>query len=153
MATGTGQWQPVTHDNCSEVQGPFYHGTKAALQPGDVLSAGQPSNFEDGRISNHIYFSALMEPAIWGAELAMALGGREGRGHVYLVRPTGPFEDDPNLTNKRFPGNPTQSYRTRAPLAIVAEVKDWTGHPPEVLQAMLDSLDALRRSGRAVIED
>ncbi|GAB2846392.1 NAD(+)--rifampin ADP-ribosyltransferase [Pseudoduganella ginsengisoli] len=153
MATDNDQWTPVTHGNCRQVQGPFYHGTKAALKAGDVLTAGQPSNFEDGRIANHIYFSALMEPAVWGAELAMALAGLQGRGHVYIVEPSGPFEDDPNLTNKRFPGNPTRSYRTREPVAIVGEVQDWDGHSAEALQAMLDSLEDLRRSGRAVIDD
>jgi rifampin ADP-ribosylating transferase len=100
-----------------------------------------------------VYFSALLEPAVWGAELAVALAGAEGRGHVYIVEPTGTFEDDPNLTNKRFPGNPTRSYRTRAPLRIVGEVEDWTGHPPAVLRQMLDHLEELRRAGRAVIED
>lgn len=88
-----------------------------------------------------------------GAELATALAGSEGRGHIYIVEPTGVFEDDPNLTNKRFPGNLTRSYRTRLPLRIIGEVKDWSGHPPEVLQAMLDNLAALRRSGGAAIED
>jgi rifampin ADP-ribosylating transferase len=147
------EWTPVTHDNCSHVPGPFYHGTRIRLQPGDLLTAGQASNFEDGRVSNNVYFSALLEPAVWGAELAVALAGAEGRGHVYIVEPTGTFEDDPNLTNKRFPGNPTRSYRTRAPLRIVGEVEDWIGHPPEVLRQMLDHLEELRRAGRAVIED
>jgi rifampin ADP-ribosylating transferase len=149
----TPEWTPVTHDNCGHVSGPFYHGTRIRLQPGDLLTAGQASNFEDGRVSNNVYFSALLEPAVWGAELAVALAGATGRGHVYIVEPTGTFEDDPNLTNKRFPGNPTRSYRTRAPLRIVGEVEDWTGHPPEVLRQMLDHLEELRRAGRAVIED
>jgi rifampin ADP-ribosylating transferase len=146
-------WSAVTHENCSNVQGPFYHGTKTRFQPGDLLIPGCASNFEAGRVSHNVYFAAALEPAIWGAELATALAGTDGRGHVYIVEPTGTFEDDPNLTNKRFPGNPTTSYRTRAPLRIVGEVKDWQGHPPEVLQQMLDHLDALRRAGRAVIED
>jgi rifampin ADP-ribosylating transferase len=94
-----------------------------------------------------------MEPAIWGAELATALSGAEGNGHIYVVEPTGTFEDDPNLTNKRFPGNPTQSYRTREPLRIVGIVEEWEGHPAEVLQAMLDSLEDLKRRGLALIED
>ena len=149
----TPEWTPVTHDNSGHVPGPFYHGTRIRLQPGDLLTAGQASNFEEGRVSNNVYFSALLEPAVWGAELAVALAGEAGRGHVYIVEPTGTFEDDPNLTNKRFPGNPTRSYRTRAPLRIVGEVEDWTGHPPEVLRQMLDHLEELRRAGRAVIED
>jgi rifampin ADP-ribosylating transferase len=146
-------WTPVTHDNCCGVAGPFYHGTRHQLQAGDLLRPGFASNFEDGRVANNVYFSAALDAAIWGAELAAALAGDEGRGHIYLVEPTGSFEDDPNLTNKRFAGNPTRSYRTREPLRIIGEVKDWTGHPPEVLQHMLDNLAELRRSGRAVIED
>jgi rifampin ADP-ribosylating transferase len=146
-------WISVTHDSCDHVEGPFYHGTKTRFQPGDLLIPGHASNFEEGRVSNNVYFSATLEAAIWGAELATALGGAAGRGHVYLVEPTGTFEDDPNLTNKRFPGNPTRSYRTRAPLRIVAEVEDWQGHPPEVVRQMLDHLEELRRAGRAVIED
>jgi rifampin ADP-ribosylating transferase len=146
-------WTPVTHDRCDHVEGPFYHGTKTRFQPGDLLIPGHASNFEEGRVSNNVYFSATLEAAIWGAELATALGGAAGRGHVYLVEPTGTFEDDPNLTNKRFPGNPTRSYRTRAPLRIVAEVEDWQEHPPEVVRQMLDHLEELRRAGRAVIED
>jgi len=83
----------------------------------------------------------------------MTLSGLDGRGHVYIVEPTGPFEDDPNLTNKRFPGNPTQSYRSTSALRIVGTVTDWTPHPPEVLQGMLDSLAELKRSGTWIIED
>ncbi|KGF80283.1 hypothetical protein IA69_19070 [Massilia sp. JS1662] len=146
-------WTPVTHEDCDHVAGPFYHGTKTRFQPGDLLVPGQASNFEEGRVSNNVYFSASMEAAIWGAELATALAGAEGRGHIYIVEPTGTFEDDPNLTNKRFPGNPTRSYRTRAPLRIVGEVADWQGHPPEVIRQMLDHLAELKRAGRAVIED
>ncbi len=114
---------------------------------------GRASNFEQGRISNNVYFTATLEAAIWGAELATALAGSGERGHIYLVEPTGGFEDDPNLTNKRFPGNPTRSYRTRQPLRIVGEMKDWQRHPPELVRQMLDHLDALRRAGAAVIED
>lgn len=149
----TQEWQPVTHANCGAVEGPFYHGTKHRLAPGALLVPGHASNFEQGRISNHVYFSATLEAAVWGAELATALAGIAERGHVYLVEPTGSFEDDPNLTNKRFPGNPTKSYRTRAPLRILGELGDWQGHPPEVIRQMLDRLDALRRAGTAVIED
>jgi rifampin ADP-ribosylating transferase len=94
-----------------------------------------------------------MEPAIWGAELATALSGAEGSGHIYIVEPTGTFEDDPNLTNKRFPGNPTQSFRTREPLRIIGFVEEWEGHSAEVLQAMLNSLQDLKRRGLALIED
>ncbi|MFC5547312.1 NAD(+)--rifampin ADP-ribosyltransferase [Massilia aerilata] len=146
-------WGPVTIDNCGEVEGPFYHGTRWSLAPGALLTPGFASNFEEGRVSNNVYFSALIEPAAWGAELASALAGVEGRGHIYLVEPVGPFEDDPNLTNKRFPGNPTRSYRTRHGLRIVAELQSWEGHSPEAIGQMLDHLAELRRSGRAAIED
>jgi rifampin ADP-ribosylating transferase len=146
-------WTPISYDNCHEVSGPFYHGTKAVLSVGDSIATGYESHFESGRALKHVYFSALLEPAIWGAELAMALSGREGRGHIYIVEPTGPFEDDPNLTNKRFPGNPTRSYRSTAPLRIVAIVQAWEPHPVEVLQGMLDSLAELKRRGGAVIEE
>jgi hypothetical protein len=147
------EWMPVSHENCALVAGPFYHGTKSSLKIGDRLIAGKPSNFEEGHISNHIYFSTRLEPAVWGAELAMSLAGAEGRGHIYIVQPTGPFEDDPNLTNKRFPGNPTQSYRTREPVEIVGEVEHWEGHSAEVLQGMLNSLQSLKQRGLAIIED
>jgi rifampin ADP-ribosylating transferase len=143
----------VTFESCSHVTGPFFHGTKAAVPPGTELVPGWGSNFQDGRVMNHIYFSAQLESAVWGAELATALAGIPERGHVYVVEPLGPFEDDPNLTDKRFPGNPTESYRSRHPLRVVEEVTDWTGHAPEVLQGMLDSLARLRAEGRDVIED
>jgi len=146
-------WTPVTHDTCAGVEGPFYHGTRIRFQAGDLLTPGRASNFEEGRLSNNVYFSASLEAAVWGAELATKLAGDEGRGHVYVVEPTGTFEDDPNLTNKRFPGNPTRSYRTRDALRIVAEVEDWQGHPPETIRQMLDHLEELKRAGRAVIED
>src|SRR5690606_13593911 len=101
------QWSPVTTDNCKQISGPFYHGTKVELVEGELLRPGYPSNYENNRASNHLYFSANLEPAVWGAELAMSLAGLQGRGNIYIVEPTGDFEDDPNLTNKRFPGNPT----------------------------------------------
>lgn len=144
---------PVTYDSHGHVTGPFFHGTRATFAVGDRIVTGQASNYQDGRISNHVYFAAMLEPAIWGAELAVALSGHDGPGRVYIVEPTGPFEDDPNVTNKRFPGNVTRSYRTREPMVVVGEVDDWTGHAPEVLQAMLDNLASLRAQGLDVIED
>jgi hypothetical protein len=144
---------PVTFDSCDHATGPFFHGTKRAFSVGDHVVPGHPSNYEEGRVSNHVYFAATLEPAIWGAELAVALGGGEGRGRIYVVEPTGPFEDDPNLTDKRFPGNVTQSYRTRHPVRVVEELRSWEGHAPEVLQGMLDNLARLRAQGLAVIED
>lgn len=146
-------WTPVTHESCNNVKGPFYHGTKYDLDIGDLLVPGFASNFEQGRVSNNVYFSALLESAVWGAELSTSLAGAGGHGYIYIVESTGTFEDDPNLTNKRFPGNPTQSYRTRHPLRIVGKVDDWTGHAPEVLQQMLDGLKEKMRKGLAVIED
>ena len=98
---------------------------------------------------NHVYFTGTLDAATWGAELAVG----EGRGRIYVVEPTGEFEDDPNVTDKRFPGNPTLSYRSREPLRVVGEVVDWVGHPPEVLAAMRDGLATMQREGRAQIED
>ncbi len=146
-------WTPVSPENCKQISGPFYHGTKTQLAVGDLIATGHRSHFEEGRALKHVYFSALMEPAIWGAELAMALSDLAGRGYIYEVEPTGPFEDDPNLTNKKFPGNPTRSYRSTAPLRIVAVVSEWQGHAPEVLQGMLSSLADLKRRGLYSIED
>jgi len=146
-------WVPVTYEDCAHVTGPFFHGTRSALAVGDELVPGFGSNFQAGRVSNHIYFTALVDTAVWGAELATALAGDGERGHVYVVEPLGPFEDDPNVTNKRFPGNVTQSYRTRSALRVVGEVEDWQGHPPEVLKGMLDHLALLREQGLDVIED
>ena len=144
---------PVTYDRCGHVAGPFFHGTRSTLAPGDELVAGRGSNFQVGRVSNNVYFSALVETAAWGAELASALAGDTGRGHIYRVEPLGPFEDDPNVTDKKFPGNVTESYRSRHPLRVVEEVREWVGHDPAVLQGMLDRLAVLREQGLDVIED
>ena len=152
-ASGRETHVPVTFDHCEHVEGPFFHGTNQAFKIGDQLVAGQPSNYQDGRVSNHVYFAALLEPAVWGAELAAALTGSDGGGRVYVVEPTGPFEDDPNVTNKRFAGNPTRSYRTRHPMRVISEVHDWARHPPEVLHSMLDSLTQRREQGLDLIED
>ena len=152
MVEPSTDYVPVTYERCGHVEGPFFHGTKSALEQGDELVPGYGSNFQAGRVSNNIYFSALVETAVWGAELATALGSGE-RGHVYVVEPQGPFEDDPNVTNKRFPGNITQSYRTRHPLRVVRELDGWEGHDPEVLKGMLDHLALLREQGLDVIED
>jgi hypothetical protein len=126
----------------------FYHGTRASLATGDLIRPGFGSNFAE-RGLRHIYFSATLEAATWGAELAKG----EGRGRIYVVEPTGPFEDDPNLTDKKFPGNITASYRSLDPLRIVGEVEDWVGHSPEQLQAMRDGLARLKAEGRAEIID
>ena len=129
--------------------GVYLHGTKADLAIGDLLVPGRESNFETGRLMNHVYFTATLDAATWGAELATG----EGPGRIYLVEPTGAFEDDPNVTDKKFPGNPTRSFRSREPLRVVGEVVDWVGHAPERLQAMRDGIDAMRREGTARIYD
>jgi rifampin ADP-ribosylating transferase len=144
-------WTAVTFDNCNGVAGPFYHGTAAELRPGDLLVPGFESNYQKGRISNHIYFTSMV--ASLAAQVAAALAGSEGRGHVYLVEPTGPFEDDPNVTNKRFRGNPTKSYRSKHALRVVREVEDWEEHGPEVIQRIVDGVAALKAQGRDLIED
>lgn len=128
--------------------GPFYHGCKASLAPGDLLSPGFMTNYGTGKRANFIYFSATLEAATWGAELAQPEPGKgDTPGRIYIVEPTGPFTDDPNLTNRKFPGNPTRSYRSTAPLRITSEIMGWTGHPPEQLQAMKDHIAALRAQG------
>ena len=117
-------------------KGPFYHGTKADLKVGDLLTAGNRSNYKTEIIMNHIYFTALVN----GAGLAASLAKGDGRERVYIVEPTGTFENDPNVTDKKFPGNPTRSYRTDAPLKIVGEVTDWVRQTPEELQKWREKL-------------
>jgi len=131
------------------IEGPFYHGTKADLEVGELLGRGYTSNYGSRRQANFVYLSATLEAATWGAELAVG----EGRGRIYIVEPTGTIEDDPNLTNKRFPGNPTKSYRSREPLRIIGEVMEWTGHSPERIQEMLDHLEKLKEQGIEAIEE
>ena len=135
------------------IRGPFFHGTRAALQVGDELVPGRRSNFHAGRVMNHVYFTALVETAAWGAELASALAGDDQSGFVYEVDPTGPFEDDPNVTDNKLPGNPTRSYRSRHPLRVNRQVPDWPGHDRETLDRMLTSLRLLREQGLDVILD
>jgi hypothetical protein len=147
------EYVPVTFDRCDHITGPFFHGTKTAFQVGDLLVVGHGSNFQEGRTSKNVYFASLINTAVWGAELATALAGNGQRGYVYIVEPTGPFEDDPNVTNKKFPGNVTESYRTRHPLKIIDEVDTWSGHAPEVLKQMLETLTRLREQGLDVIYD
>ena len=130
-------------------KGPFYHGTKAVLTPGDLLEPGFRSNYGEQKQANFIYFTATMDAATWGAELAQG----EGKGRIYQVEPVGEFKNDPNLTDQRFPGNPTRSYRTRQPLRVIEEVKDWEGHPQEVLQQMLNHLETLKEQGIEAINE
>lgn len=127
----------------------FYHGTKAKLKEGDLIEAGYNSNYGSGKKSSYVYLTATMDAAIWGAELAQG----DEPGKIYIVEPTGLIEDDPNLTDKKFPGNPTKSYRTKTPLKIIGEVRDWQGHSPEQLKAMKDHLELLKQQGIEAIED
>jgi hypothetical protein len=127
----------------------FYHGTKANLKPGDLIEPGFRSNFGQRKQASYVYLTATMDAAIWGAELAVG----EGPGRIYIVEPTGPIEDDPNLTDKKYPGNPTKSYRSRAPLRIIGEITDWQGHSAEQLKAMNKGLERLKQLGIGAIED
>lgn len=129
-------------------QGPFFHGTKAQLNVGDLLEAQYLSNYQDKK-SNYIYFTATLEAAKWGAELATS----DSTERIYVVEPTGDFENDPNLTDKRFPGNPTRSYRSKSPLKIIAELGSWERHSDEEINHMLRSLNELRAQGKALIID
>ncbi|MFK3986388.1 MULTISPECIES: NAD(+)--rifampin ADP-ribosyltransferase [Exiguobacterium] len=128
--------------------GPFFHGTKAELKLGDLLEPKRRSNYQDKQ-SNYIYFTATLDAAKWGAELASG----NARERIYVVEPTGDFENDPNLTDKRFPGNPTRSYRSNAPLKVVAELGAWERHLDDVIAHMRDSLEKLRHAGEDMIED
>jgi rifampin ADP-ribosylating transferase len=129
--------------------GRLSHGTKADLRVGDLLEPGRRSNYGEERTANHIYVTATLDAATWGAELAMG----DGRGRIYVVEPIGALEDDPNVTDRRFPGNPTRSYRTRGPVRIIGEVLDWVGHSPEKLRAMRARVDERMRTGTAEIDD
>lgn len=125
-----------TYKNKPSDKGPFYHGTRADLKVGDLLIAGKNSNYKEELIMNHIYFTALAN----GAGLAAALAKGDGPERVYIVEPTGNFENDPNVTDKKFPGNPTRSYRTEAPLKIAGEVTDWVRQTPEQIQMWREKL-------------
>lgn len=127
----------------------FYHGTKANLKQGDLIEPGFNSNYGQRKMAKYVYLTATLDAAIWGAELALG----EGVGRIYMVEPTGPIEDDPNLTDKKFPGNPTKSYRTKDPLRVIGELTDWQGHSPEQLKAMKDGLERLKELGIEAIED
>ncbi|WAC93318.1 NAD(+)--rifampin ADP-ribosyltransferase [Mycobacterium sp. Aquia_213] len=129
--------------------GALLHGTKADLAVGDLLVPGRRSNYGKGRLANHVYVTRTLDAAAWGAELANG----KGKGRIYIVEPEGTLEDDPNVTDKKFPGNPTRSYRTREPVRIVGEIMDWVGHSPEQQQGMRDGLADLERRGLAVIYD
>lgn len=127
----------------------LYHGTRADLKPGDLIAPGYASNYGKRKMATYVYLSATLDAATWGAELAFG----DGRGKIYIVEPTGAIEDDPNLTDKKFPGNPTKSYRSREPLQVVGEVTDWQGHSPAALKAMRDNVEKRRAEGVEAIED
>jgi hypothetical protein len=127
----------------------FYHGTTANLKTGDLIEVGYNSTYGKKKKAKYIYLTATLDPAIWGAELAQGKGPEK----IYTVEPTGFIEDDPNLTDKKFPGNPTKSYRSRYPFKIIGEVTDWLGHSAEQLDAMKDHLEKLKQQGIEAIED
>lgn len=127
----------------------YFHGTRADLKVGDLIGPGYTSNYGSRRKAKFVYLTATLEAAVWGAELAAGTA----KGRIYVVEPTGPIEDDPNLTDKRFPGNPTKSYRSRSPLRVLGEVADWTGHSPEQLGRMRAHLTELARQGIEAIEE
>jgi rifampin ADP-ribosylating transferase len=126
----------------------FFHGTRADLKPGDLIAVGYKSNFAPAKPLSWVYFAGTLDAAIWGAELATG----DGVGRIYVVEPTGPIEDDPNLTDKKFPGNPTLSYRSREPLRVIAEVIKWQGHPAEQLQQMKEGVARSLSKGDAIID-
>ena len=129
-------------------KGPFFHGTKAELKTGDLLKPNNLSNYQNKK-SNYIYFTATLDAAKWGAELAKS----NSKERIYLVEPLGEFENDPNLTDKRFPGNPTRSYRSKYPLKIIAELSSWERHSDEEINNMLSALKKLSDEGKKVIYD
>lgn len=137
------------HPESASAAKEFYHGTKADLTTGDLITPGFSSNYGKGKKASFVYLSATLDAATWGAELAKG----EGRRRIYIVEPLGQIEDDPNLTDKKFPGNPTMSYRTREPLRVTGEIKSWHGHTPEQLNAMVMHLEELSRLGIEAIED
>jgi rifampin ADP-ribosylating transferase len=126
----------------------FFHGTRASLKPGDLIAVGYQSNFAGVKPLSWVYFAATLDAAIWGAELAIG----SGRERIYVVEPTGPITDDPNLTDKKFPGNPTLSYRSRDPLRVIAEVTQWQGHSPERLQQMKENVARAKADGADIID-
>ena len=126
----------------------FYHGTKANLKSGDLIEIGFNSNYGQQKQAKYIYLTATLDAAIWGTELALG----EGPERIYIVEPTGPIEDDPNLTDKRFPGNPTKSYRSLYAFRVIGEVTDWQGHSPEQINAMKEHLEKLKQQGIEAIE-
>jgi Rifampin ADP-ribosyl transferase len=127
----------------------YYHGTKADLRPGDLIEPGRASNFGHRHRAAFVYLTATLDAAIWGAELAIGAG----QGRIYIVEPTGAIEDDPNLTDKKYPGNLTKSYRSRDSFRVIGEVLEWEGHAAERLQQMRDRVAELKRLGVEAINE
>ena len=127
----------------------YFHGTKADLKIGDFIDIGINSNFGKNNKAKYIYLTATLDASIWGAELALG----EGRERIYLVEPTGTIEDDPNLTDKKFPGNPTKSYRSKHPFKVVGEITIWQGHSSEQIKAMKEGVERAKQLGIEAIED
>lgn len=154
-STSTMTMEKSESENISRQPGPspfsqtFFHGTKAELKIGDLIEIGNTSNYGQRKNAKYIYLTSTLDAAIWGAELAFG----ELRGRIYLVEPTGPIEDDPNLTDKKFPGNPTKSYRSVHPFKVVGEVTIWQGHAPEQVKAMKDGVAKLIEQGIDAIEE
>jgi len=142
-----------THQSIRQAATPFaqtyFHGTKADLKAGDLIKAGYTSNYGQRKSTKYIFLSATLDAAVWGAELAFG----EERERIYVVEPTGPIEDDPDLTDKKFPGNPTKSYRSIHPFRVVGEVINWQGHPKEQVQTMKAHLERLKEQGIASLND
>jgi rifampin ADP-ribosylating transferase len=136
------------HSNETKFRSSFFHGTRADLKVGDLIAVGYNSNFGTRKPMSWVYFTGTLDAAIWGAELAIG----KGRERIYVVEPTGEIMDDPNLTDKKFRGNPTQSYRSREPLVVVGEVREWQGHSAGRLKEMKDNVERLRAQGAEVID-
>ncbi len=148
MKTNSSKDKEMEHTHNLDAQ-TYYHGTKADLKTGDLIEPGFNSNYGKRKKASYVYLTATLDAAVWGAELALG----EGSGRIYIVQPTGAIEDDPNLTDKKYPGNPTKSYRSPSPLRVTGEVTDWQGHSPETLQAMKEHLERLKQLGIEAIED
>ncbi|MEZ4945608.1 MAG: NAD(+)--rifampin ADP-ribosyltransferase [Cyclobacteriaceae bacterium] len=139
-------WSKTVHTPFAQA---YFHGTKANFELGDLIRVGYTSNFGKQNKAKYIFLTATLDPAIWGAELALG----EGRERIYIVEPTGPIEDDPDLTDRKFPGNPTKSYRSTEPFRVVGEVTVWQGHPIEQIKAMKEALESLKQQGINSLND
>lgn len=141
--------QPPEASGASPFSPTYFHGTKADLQLGELIESGRPSNFGQQKAAGYVYLTGTLDAGIWGAELAHG----DGRERIYLVETTGPIEDDPNLTDKKFVGNPTRSYRSKNPLKVVGEVTVWQSHPSKQVKMMKEALAKLAAQGIEAIED